>query len=138
MACPACTLEGWRLRLLLDTNVALWAFGQTRKLDSKTLERIADESNEVWVSTVSVWEVAIKTRSGRLRIDSMGFVEAARQMPFSMLDITAHHAMAVETLPQVHGDPFDRMLIAQASVEGLRIVTADYRFGEYDCDPIFV
>lgn len=102
------------------------------------LDKISDESNEVWVSTVSVWEVAIKTRGGRLRIDSMGFLEAAQEMPFSILDITAQHAIAVEKLPTIHADPFDRMLIAQSQFEGLRIVTADYRFGEYDCDAILV
>lgn len=126
------------MRILVDTNVALWSLGRTRQLNDTIMDLLGDPSNDPWISVASVWEVAIKTVSGKIRVDSQSFLDAARRFPFNILEITADHAVAVEKLPLIHGDPFDRMLIAQANVEGLRIVTADYRFGDYDCDPIFV
>lgn len=126
------------MQLLVDTNVALWSLTKSRQLNKAMVDLLGDPQNDPWISVASVWEVAIKTTSGRLQFDSLGFLDAAKGFPFTVLEITAEHAVAVEKLPLIHGDPFDRMLIAQAKVEGLRIVTADYRFGDYDCDAIFV
>ena len=91
---------------------------------------ISDGSNAVFFSAASVWEIAIKASRGRLDIDS-GFMEAAEQTRFSEIPIRRMHAWMVRGLPPIHGDPFDRILIAQAQVERLILVTRDRLFAQY-------
>ena len=118
------------MRLLLDTHALLWWLEDSPELSADARERIADGSNEVAVSAASAWEMAIKQAAGRLRVpDDLGdALEASHLMP---LPITLEHAFRAGSLPPHHQDPFDRMLIAQALIEGLTIVTRDARFEPY-------
>ncbi|MEO8812447.1 MAG: type II toxin-antitoxin system VapC family toxin [Caulobacteraceae bacterium] len=124
------------MRLLLDTHVALWAVAKTGALTEAVRNMIADPVNEVWVSAVSVWEIAIKHARGRGRPTDLG-VSAAQALElfvgagYALLDIKPGHAVAVETLPLIHGDPFDRLLVAQALTEPLRLITHDSTMERY-------
>ncbi len=124
------------MRLLLDTHVAIWAVLLNPLLTRRGRELIEDASNEVFVSAVSLWEIAIKHRVAR-RATSMPIsceqaVRAFRQAGFESLGVTASHAAAVEQLPMLHGDPFDHLLLAQAQSEPMRLVTHDVRLASYD------
>jgi PIN domain nuclease of toxin-antitoxin system len=118
------------LRLLLDTHVALWAVTDSPRLSIKARKLIEDLNNEIFVSTVSIWEIAIKRSLARQRPGDFPITTSAALIAFSeagytMLSITPTHAAAVEALPALHGDPFDRMLVAQSLTEPLRLLTAD-------------
>jgi PIN domain nuclease of toxin-antitoxin system len=119
------------MRVLLDTHALLWSLGQPSMLTPEARMVIEDGGNEVFVSPVSAWEVAIKRAAGKLDAsgDLAAEIEAAA---FVGLPIMIAHALAAGALPPHHRDPFDRMLIAQAQVEGLTIVTRDLRFAAYD------
>lgn len=119
------------MRLLLDTHILLWWLADEMRIPEKHREIIRDGKNQVLVSTASAWEVAIKQRLGKLRApaDLKSQVKAAR---FELLNITIDHALAVGELPDHHSDPFDRMLIAQARIEGLTLVTEDPKLRLYD------
>ena len=119
------------MRLLLDTHILLWWLADELRIPEKHREIIRDGKNQVLVSTASAWEVAIKQRLGKLRApaDLKSQLKAAR---FELLNITIDHALAVGELPDHHSDPFDRMLIAQARIEGLTLVTEDPKFLSYD------
>ena len=120
------------MRLLLDTHVLIWWFGD-EPLSERATSAIAGEATEVLVSAASVWEAEIKAASGKLdlRVD---LAAEARDNGFTELAISFDHAVAAARLPPHHGDPFDRMLIAQARVEGVTLVTRDARFKAYDVD----
>jgi PIN domain nuclease of toxin-antitoxin system len=118
------------VRLLLDTQALLWSLGRPALLRPDARGAIEDGENDVIVSAASVWEVAIKRATGKLdaRIDLVAEIEKAALIP---LTVTLAHAVAAGALPPHHGDPFDRMLIAQAQLEGLTVVTRDPRFRDY-------
>ena len=118
-------------RLLLDSHVLLWALSDVSRLREDARDLIADSDNYVAVSAVSVWELGIKAAQGKLSIPD-DLVEATRQSSFSELRISFAHAKRAAALPAVHGDPFDRMLVAQAQIDRLEIVTRDRRLREYD------
>ena len=111
-------------RFLLDTHVALWALAEPDKLSQLTRMALEDAENEVFVSVISAWEIAIERALGKL--EAPNDLEATIGMQgFEPLLITFHHAAQAGGLPPHHGDPFDRMLIAQAQAEGLILVTRD-------------
>ena len=123
------------MRLLLDTHLALWSVNDPARLASGE-RRLIEASERVIVSAVSVWEIAIKHARPKGRPDDMplsghealdDFIRAG----FTLLPVTAAHAAAVDDLPPLHGDPFDRMLLAQALTEPLRLLTRDVRLAEY-------
>ena len=116
------------MRLLLDTHVAIWWLSGDRRLTAATRLSIEDAS-DAFLSVVSVWEILIKQGSGRLDLPD-GFVDALRD-DFVELPLTFDHALEGRTLPFLHRDPFDRMLVAQAKAEGLTIVTSDRILSEY-------
>lgn len=123
------------MRLLLDTHVALWALVDSPRLSVRARALIEAPENEIWVSAASLWEIAIKhgLARGDMPLSGDQALGYFRQAGYRLLAISAEHAAAVETLPQIHADPFDRMLIAQARTEPLRLVTADStveRYGE--------
>jgi len=118
------------MRLLLDTHVALCAIADSKQL-SKPARATMTEATEVYVSAASVWEVAIKHALGKINIDAETFADAARDSGFMSLAITFRHAAGVQTLPLHHADPFDRLLIAQAIAEPLRLLTADAQLVPY-------
>jgi PIN domain nuclease of toxin-antitoxin system len=117
------------LRLLLDTHVLIWWSGGNQVAPAAAAA-IGAADNEVLVSVASVWEAEIKSATGKLKLAVDLEVEPAEH-GFGSLDITAAHAVAAARLPLHHGDPFDRMLIAQAQLEGLTIVTRDPVFERY-------
>jgi len=115
------------LNLLLDTHVALWAITDSPKLPKKARELIESPKSSVWISTASVWEIAIKHALGRgdMPVSSQDAVRYFRESGYRFLPVEAEHAMVVENLPVHHQDPFDRILIAQALVEPMRLMTHD-------------
>jgi PIN domain nuclease of toxin-antitoxin system len=120
------------VRLLLDTHIALWAVTRSPLLPASAAALIL-EADEVWVSAASVWEIAIKhaLARGDMPVSSAVARHAFSEAGFKWLDITAQHAAAVEALPPVHRDPFDRLLVAQAQTEPLILVTADAAWAAY-------
>ncbi len=116
--------------LLVDTQALLWWLTDDPALSSIARAEIADPANEPLVSAASVWEIAIKRALGKLTAPD-DLLDSVRDGGFSWLPIVPEHAWAVGALPPHHGDPFDRLLIAQAQVEGLTVVTSDERFAEY-------
>ena len=118
------------MNLLLDTHVLLWWLDANPTLSEKAKSTIADGNNLVFVSAAVIWEIRIKQALGTLEIPS-NFRKVLDEQPFEMLPITAEHAHAVGDLPAHHRDPFDRMLIAQATVERLSIVTRNTIIKEY-------
>jgi PIN domain nuclease of toxin-antitoxin system len=124
------------MRLLLDTHVALWEITDSTRLAEAVRQRLRSEENSIFVSVISLWEIAIKFARPRGRPDDMPISSQAALEFFvgagyEILDVTAEHALAVERLPLLHRDPFDRMLIAQARSEPLRLLTADATVAGY-------
>ena len=117
--------------LLLDSHVAMWWLADSGRLGPSVRSAIADPGNRLVVSAASVWELHIKQAKGKLRIsDRLSELLGGRGV--ELLDITAAHARRAAALPPHHGDPFDRMLVAQAQAEGLRLVTCDQHLLAYD------
>ena len=116
------------MNLLLDTHVLLWWLDDNPALSKRARDRIADGTNEVYISAATVWEIIIK-RSLRKLIIPDDFAKKLRG--FGQLDITTEHVMAVRELPDYHRDPFDRILIAQCIVNGLVLVTGDKNIKRY-------
>lgn len=119
------------MRLLLDTHTALWVLAQDEQLSQPAVDAIGEPSSHVLLSAVVVWEIAIKRALGKLDVPPR-YLEQLLDYAFVPLPITLAHAAAVESLPRHHGDPFDRLLIAQARAEGATVVTDDPRIRLYD------
>jgi PIN domain nuclease of toxin-antitoxin system len=122
------------VKLLLDTQCWLWWFTQPKRLSEETIARIADETNELWFSVASIWEMGIKVAIGKLPLPEPldGYISSRMsQLGARSLEITATHALRAAALPLHHRDPFDRMLIAQAQLEGMTLVSVDAMFGQY-------
>ena len=119
------------MNLLLDTRVLLWAIGQPERLDETAREAIREARNQVVVSAASAWEIAMKRALGKLRFDA-DLAEVLDTVGFDALPVGLEHARVAGDLPEVHRDPFDRMLVAQAQVEALTLVTRDPVFAGYD------
>lgn len=115
------------MRILLDTHVVLWALADSPRLSARARSLLADADNECWVSSASVWEVAIKAALGRIGEDfSLDRLEQGIESAgFRTLDVTVRHAVAIGQVDVPHADPFDRLLVAQCEVETLRLLTAD-------------
>lgn len=116
------------MKILLDTHIALWWFENSPRLTKAMLGYICD--NDVYVSAASAWEVAIKRGSGKLKAP-YNFVDLMERHRFMELPISIEHAFAVEQLPRIHADPFDRLLVAQATLEGMTLLTHDRRLVAY-------
>jgi len=119
------------MRLLLDSHVLLGWLQGSDGLSAKAIMSIRSRHNDVFVSVATLWQLAIKQSSGKLKING-DLREHVREQRFDELPITGEHAAAVVTLPAHHGDPFDRMLVVQARCEGLTLVTGDRRLAMYD------
>jgi PIN domain nuclease of toxin-antitoxin system len=117
------------VRILLDTHVLLWALSAPGKLSAHALQQI--EAAEVYVSAASIWEISIKVGLGKLEADPAEVLAGVESAGFSLLPILGEHAAKVVKLPALHKDPFDRMLVAQALVEPLILVTNDEVLGGY-------
>jgi PIN domain nuclease of toxin-antitoxin system len=123
------------MNLTLDTHVLLWWLENDPVLGQGARTAIMDDRNIVIVSAAVVWEIRIKQALGKLQIDP-SFLEVIRDQGFELLPVTADHAYAVGDLPMHHRDPFDRLIIAQALLEGLTVVTRDPLFAKYEV-PVF-
>ncbi len=121
------------MRLLLDTHLLLWAAGQSARLSPQARSLIADPDNDLLFSAASLWEIAIKAELGRadFRVDATRLRRGLLNNDYRELPITGEHAVAVPGLPMIHKDPFDRLLLAQAMVEGLVLLTSDPIVAQY-------
>jgi PIN domain nuclease of toxin-antitoxin system len=130
-----CKAPEGEVRLLLDTHVILWSVGPSDTLPRDIQRLLADERHDVFVSIASFFEVAMKRSAGRRHAPRIGAERAlvlSMRTGFEILEVKAEHAIAVETLAISHGDPFDRLLLAQAQIEGLQLVTHDGALAAYD------
>lgn len=120
------------MRVLLDTHIALWAVVGSKRLAPRAKELIL-AADDVFVSAASLWEIAIKHGLGRgdMPISSAQALQAFTDAGYALLDIRPEHAIAVERLAPIHGDPFDRMLVAQALVEPVTLITRDALVASY-------
>ena len=122
------------MKYLLDTQVFLWSFLHPKKIPGKVWALVEDPDRELYLSAASAWEIAIKVRLGKLEIPAdpgLYVSRRTRESNISSLSITQEHALAAGGLPLHHRDPFDRMLVAQAQLENLTLVTADEEFAKY-------
>ena len=123
------------MRLLLDTQCWLWMRAAPERLSSRTRRLLVDPRNELLLSAASTWELAIKTALGKVRLPSaLSEYVISRMAEDGVVPLPIHHAHAlrVAELPLYHRDPFDRLLVAQAQVEGLSLLTADRHLQRYD------
>ena len=130
------------MKLLLDTHIAVWAIERPERISEMGKELLSDAANAVFVSAVSIWEISVKNPLNK-RKDGFTFsareaIERFSMSGFSLLDVTVHHAATVETLPLIHRDPFDRLLVAQALSEPMRLMTADPVVARYSDTVILV
>jgi PIN domain nuclease of toxin-antitoxin system len=121
------------MKLLLDTHILLWAGLTPKKLPKTARELITNPDNELFFSAASLWEITIKNGLGRedFKIDARVFRRALLDNGYTELPIRSEHAVSVDMLPQLHKDPFDRIILAQAMVEGFTLITADEVLGQY-------
>jgi len=123
------------MRLLLDTHALIWLLTDRRKIPPRIQQLVADPRNEVYVSAVNVFEVAARNSAARrngFNLSADEVIAASREADFQMLTLRPEHATAVETIAPFHGDPFDRLLLAQAQAEGMQLVTHDENLAQYD------
>ncbi len=121
------------MKLLLDTQLLLWAAGQPDRLSSAARKALTDPDNELLFSAASIWEVTIKNSLGRddFRVEPRVLRRGLIDNGYIELPITSEHAVNVDALPSIHKDPFDRMLLAQAQVEGITLLTTDAQVARY-------
>jgi PIN domain nuclease of toxin-antitoxin system len=121
------------MKLLLDTHLLLWAAGQPDRLSAAALKLIGNPANELLFSAASIWEVAIKSGLGRsdFQTDPRLLRRGLLDNGYSELPILSDHVVAIDSLPLIHQDPFDHLLVAQATVEGITLLTADSVVGQY-------
>jgi PIN domain nuclease of toxin-antitoxin system len=121
------------MKLLLDTHLLLWAAGDPRRLSKRARTLIDNPDNELLFSAASLWEVAIKRGLGRedFKVDARLLRRGLLDNGYSELPIISDHVVATESLPPIHKDPFDRVLVAQATVEGVTLLTIDSLVAQY-------
>lgn len=127
------------MKLLLDTHIILWALDDNPRLSDRARRLILDEKNDIYYSSASVWETAIKymAKPDRIHISGSKMSDLCKQMGYRMLPITDNHVKSLETLiyhnrDQEHNDPFDRIMIAQAKADGLKFITHDSKIPFYE------
>ena len=121
------------MSLLLDTHLLLWVAWDSPKLSEEAREILDDADSELFFSSASLWEIAIKTSLGRkdFQVDTRAFRQGLLDNSYSELYVTGLHAVNVDSLPLLHKDPFDRILLAQAIHEGLTLLTSDSKLAQY-------
>jgi PIN domain nuclease of toxin-antitoxin system len=128
------------LRLLLDSNVLLWALSDRKRLTAKVRRLLESEEHELLVSRASIWELSIKVAKGRLEMPGssiQSLLDEIGKMGILVLPISDTHILRTETLPHYHGDPFDRMIVAQALEEDCMILSSDTALAAYDARVIW-
>lgn len=121
------------MKLLLDTQILLWAAGQPERLSAAARRQLNNPKNELIFSAASLWEITIKNSLGRadFRVEPRVLRRGLLDNGYTELPVTSEHAVSVDGLPPLHKDPFDRLLIAQALVEGITLLTADAQVARY-------
>jgi PIN domain nuclease of toxin-antitoxin system len=121
------------MKLLLDTHLLLWAAGMPDRLPAEARKLMDDPENELFFSAASLWEIAIKQGLARndFKADARLLRRGLFDNGYSELPVASEHAVAIDSLPPIHKDPFDRMLVAQATVEGITLLTADAMVARY-------
>ncbi|HEV7660988.1 MAG TPA: type II toxin-antitoxin system VapC family toxin [Allosphingosinicella sp.] len=121
------------MRLLLDTHIALWAVTGDSRLSARARDLIEDPDNHSFVSVVTIWEIAIKhvLRRDEMPVAPARALELFQIASYAILPVEPGHAVAIADLPRHHSDPFDRMLVAQAMIEPLKLLTRDKKLAAY-------
>jgi PIN domain nuclease of toxin-antitoxin system len=122
------------VKILLDTQIWLWVLGEPARLSAAGRARLRSPANTFYLSAANIWEIVIKHGAGKLRLpdEPVAYLRGRlAETPAAILPITHEHALQLALLPRHHRDPFDRILIAQAQVEGLHVMTADRQFARY-------
>lgn len=121
------------MKLLLDTHILLWAAGDPDRLTTEAFDLLENDDNELFFSAASLWEIAIKSGLERsdFQVDMRLLHDGLLDNGYIELPIYSGHAMAIVTLPSIHKDPFDRILVAQATVEGITLLTSDSVVAQY-------
>jgi len=121
------------MKLLLDTHVLLWAAGEPNRLPHQIRELLGDPDNELLFSAASIWEIAIRSGLGReeFQVNARLLRRGLLDNDYEELPIRSEHVLAIDALPPIHRDPFDRILIAQATIEGIELLTADQVVARY-------
>jgi len=121
------------MKFLLDTHVLLWAAGNSERLSVEVQDLLSNPENELFFSAASLWEIAIKHSLGRddFRVSARLLRRGLLDNGYIELPINSEHAVSIDSLPMIHKDPFDRMLVAQAIVEGIMLLTADSLVAQY-------
>ena len=128
------------MKVLLDTHAFLWWITDDPRISSRARDVVQDAENELYLSAASGWEIAIKTQLGRLRLPGESDVYLARQMSVNAIQplaITMRHSLFVYGLPDIHKDPFDRMIIAQSILEEMPLLTKDGNIPKYGIQVIW-
>ena len=118
------------MRYLLDTQVILWWYFDSKRLAKEHLKIIADEGNELYVSAASIWEIEVKRRNGKLECP-VDMMERIKADGFLLLPITAEQLVPLRTIPPIHNDPFDRLLVCQSMVEKIPLISYDDKVNAY-------
>ena len=126
-------------RYLLDTHAAIWFFDGNIAMPSSVTQIIRNKDNRIYVSMISAWELTIKINIGKLRFpgDVEGFLQVAEHNDITVIPIEAAHLTVLKSLPHVHRDPFDRLLIATAIADGMTLITSDEDISQYDVPQIW-
>ena len=119
------------MRYLLDTHVLLWISAEPERIPARVIEVIEEPSNTALVSVASIWEAAIKIGKGKLKFSVDDLLAELKQQPFDILPIEIRHVQGLRVLPPIHKDPFDRILISQAIIDDLVLVSVDSHFHNY-------
>ena len=121
------------MKLLVDTQLLLWAAGHSERVPAAARELLEDERNVVLFSAASLWEIAIKSSLGResFQVEPRVLRRSLLENGYTELPVTSEHAVGIDLLPRLHKDPFDRLLLAQAMVEGITLLTADSQLAAY-------
>ena len=124
------------MRCLIDTHIVLWWYFDSSRLNREHLRIIADGKNDICVSAAAIWEIEVKRRNGKLDcpIDMM---ERISQDGFTILPIKAEHLVPLRTIPLIHNDPFDRIIISQAMKHNFSIITSDTIIPQYDVETVW-
>lgn len=119
------------MRYLLDTHALLWWLDDDSRMGQATRSAISDPANTIFVSVVSLWELTVKARIGKLKVDVDAVMAAPAQEGFTLLTVMIDHLATLRALPSHHGDPFDHLLIAQALAEDAMFISSDRVIGRY-------
>jgi PIN domain nuclease of toxin-antitoxin system len=121
------------MKLLLDTQLLLWAAGEPKRLSAAARKLLSDPRNELTFSAASLWEIAIKSSLGRedFRVEPRLLRRGLLDNGYVELPVTSQHAVSIDSLPPLHKDPFDRLLLAQALSEGITFLTSDAQLAQY-------